>query len=61
LRRSSQRYSGVSRQRSIPLGSKATYEHIEIKISLGGGSPPMQQDQNPVDQEARQSKTKEYQ
>jgi IS605 OrfB family transposase len=42
----------------VPLGSTATGEPIEIPRSLwGGGSPPMPQDQNPVDQEAKQSKT----
>jgi hypothetical protein len=46
----------------VPLGLKATSEPIEIPRSLlGGGSPSMPQDQNPVDQEAQQSKTKEYQ
>jgi hypothetical protein len=42
----------------VPLGSTATGEPIEIPRSLwGGGSPPMPQDQNPVDQEAKQFKT----
>ncbi|MDT7889849.1 MAG: hypothetical protein RQ885_12870 [Desulfurococcales archaeon] len=46
----------------IPLGSIATNEPIEIPRSLWGRWKSLDpQDQNPVDQEARQSKTKEYQ
>jgi hypothetical protein len=48
----------------IPLGSTATHEPIEIPgLCGGGGSPPMSQGCNniPVDQEAKQPKTKENQ
>ncbi len=38
----------------VPLGSTATNETTGVSKTLwGGGSPPMPQDQNPVDQEAR--------
>jgi hypothetical protein len=46
----------------FPLGSTATSEPIEIPRSLWGRwKPPMPQDKNPVDQEAKQHQTKEYQ
>ncbi len=46
----------------VPLGSTATSEPIKIPRSLWGRwKPPMPQDKNPVDQEAKQHQTKEYQ
>ncbi len=47
----------------MPLGLKATSEPIEIPRSLWGrwGSPRCHRAKNPVNQEAKQSKTKEYQ
>jgi hypothetical protein len=47
----------------IPLGSIATGEPIEIPRSLWGGDHrrPQGNHRNPVDQEAKQSKTKENQ
>jgi hypothetical protein len=46
----------------VPLGSTAIHEPTGVSKTLWGRwKPPMPQDQNPVDQEAKQSKTKEYQ
>jgi len=43
---------------TVPLGPTATHETIGISKTLWGRwKPPMPQDQNPVDQEAKQSKT----
>jgi hypothetical protein len=42
----------------VPLGSTVAHEPIEIHRSLWGRwKSPMPQDQNPVDQETKQSKT----
>jgi hypothetical protein len=42
----------------VPLGLKTTGEPIEIPRSLWGRwKPPMPQDKNPVDQEAKQHQT----
>jgi putative transposase len=61
---SAQKGFGVSSDGSpVPLGSTATHEPIEIPRSLWGRwkSPDATGLKNPVDREAKQPKTNEYQ